>query len=259
LQKPTSGTKEDPHAVVLDLNTAMWSLHLKAQINEVFSFSFKGREVYFKTVGLLNNSLLQGMLLIGEQNFQVSFPDLSGFQFFLATEMAKTPSAAAGSLTRQQLADTLEKGWGDEGLDMMESDKVLEQLLAVQNTYLKAFQSLGALGLLLGTLGLAIVQIRSVLERRSELAILRAIGFNPSRIGKLILLENCLLLLGGIMVGGVTAIVCVTAPLLQNAQFTELLQPLAWLGVVIVVGLVAGSFAVRTAARQPLLSALRQR
>lgn len=259
LQKPTSGTKEDPHAVVLDLNTALWSLHLKAQINEVFSFSFQGREVYFKTVGLLNNSLLQGMLLIGEQNFQASFPDLSGFQFFLATEMAKTPSAAAGSLTRQQLADALEKGWGDEGLDMMESDKVLEQLLAVQNTYLKAFQSLGALGLLLGTLGLAIVQIRSVLERRSELATLRAIGFNPSRIGKLILLENCLLLLGGIMVGGVTAIVCVTAPLLQNAQFTELLQPLAWLGVVIVVGLVAGSFAVRTAARQPLLSALRQR
>ena len=101
--------------------------------------------------------------------------------------------------------------------------------------------------------------VRSVLERRSELATLRAIGFNPSRIGKLILLENCLLLLGGIMVGGVTAIVCVTAPLLQNAQFTELLQPLAWLGVVIVVGLVAGSFAVRTAARQPLLSALRQR
>jgi len=135
----------------------------------------------------------------------------------------------------------------------------LEQLLAVQNTYLKAFQSLGALGLLLGTIGLAIVQVRSVLERRSELATLRAIGFKQSRIGQLILLENCILLLGGIMIGGGTAIVCVAAPLLQNAQFTELMQPLAWLGVVLVVGLAAGAIAVRTAARQPLLSALRQR
>ena len=61
------------------------------------------------------------------------------------------------------------------------------------------------------------------------------------------------------MVGGITAVLCVAAPLLQNAQFTELMQPLAWLGVVIVVGLLAGSLAVRTAARQPLLSALRQR
>lgn len=259
LQKPSRGTEDDPHAVVLDLNTAMWSLHLKAQINEVFSFKFQDRQVYFKTVGLLNNSLLQGMLLIGEENFQASFPDLSGFQFFLATETPLSSDSVTSPLTRQALADALEKGWGDEGLDMMESEKVLEQLLAVQNTYLKAFQSLGALGLLLGTLGLAIVQVRSVLERRSELATLRAIGFRPSRVGNLILLENCLLLLGGIMVGGITAVVCVAAPLLQNAQFTELMQPLAWLGVVIVVGLLAGSLAVRTAARQPLLSALRQR
>jgi ABC-type antimicrobial peptide transport system permease subunit len=200
------------------------------------------------------------MLLIGENNFQTSFPDLSGFQFFLATETPITNKGTPPSkLTRQQLTDTLEKGWGDEGLDITQSEKVLEQLLAVQNTYLKAFQSLGALGLLLGTIGLAIVQVRSVLERRSELATLRAIGFKQSRIGQLILLENCILLLGGIMIGGGTAIVCVAAPLLQNAQFTELMQPLAWLGVVLVVGLAAGAIAVRTAARQPLLSALRQR
>lgn len=260
LQKSGLGTKESPIPVVLDLNTAMWSLHLSAQINEVFSFKFQDREIYFKTVGLLNNSLLQGMLLIGEENFKTAFPDISGFQYFLASETNANPSAKTNArLTRQQLADALEKGWGDEGLDMMDSEKVLEQLLAVQNTYLKAFQSLGALGLLLGTLGLAIVQIRSVLERRSELATMRAIGYRPSRIGQLILLENCLLLLGGIMVGGITAIVCVAAPLLQNSQFTEIMQPLSWLGVVLVVGLLAGSIAVRTAARQPLLSALRQR
>ncbi len=259
VQVRATGTKDDPLPVVLDLNTAMWSLHLKAQINEVFSFEFHDKEIHFKTVGLLNNSLLQGVLLIGEENFQQAFPDLSGFQFFLASEASRQNATTPSTLSRQQLVNTLEKGWGDEGLDLMDSEKVLEQLLAVQNTYLKAFQSLGALGLLLGTLGLAIVQIRSVLERRSELATLRAIGFRSTRIGLLILLENCLLLVGGIMVGGITAVVCVAAPLLQNAQFTELMQPLAWVGVVIIVGLLAGAFAVRTAARQPLLSALRQR
>lgn len=256
IQQPGLGSKDAPLPVILDQNTAMWSLHLKAQLGEVFSFEFNERPIYFKTVGLLNNSLLQGMLVIGENNFQTAFPEISGYQYFLATENSSLNNTL---LTRDQLAGALEKGWGDEGIDLLDTDKVLEQLLAVQNTYLKAFQSLGALGLLLGTLGLAIVQIRSVLERRSELATLRAIGFTQARVSKLIILENCLLLLTGIMVGGLTAIVCVAAPLLQNAQFTELMQPLAWLGVVLLVGFLAGSLAVRTASKQTLLSALRQR
>jgi acetyl-CoA carboxylase carboxyltransferase component len=41
--------------------------------------------------------------------------------------------------------------------------------LAVQNSYISAFQSLGALGLVLGTFGIAAVQLRSIFERRKEL------------------------------------------------------------------------------------------
>ena len=39
------------------------------------------------------------------------------------------------------------------------------------------FQLLGGLGLLLGSVGLGVVVLRNVLERRGELAILRAVGF----------------------------------------------------------------------------------
>ena len=46
--------------------------------------------------------------------------------------------------------------------------------LAVENTYLATFQALGGLGLLLGALGLAVVLLRSVWERRGELALLRS-------------------------------------------------------------------------------------
>ncbi len=46
----------------------------------------------------------------------------------------------------------------------------LMNLMAVQNTYLSTFQSLGGLGLILGTFGLAVVQLRSAMERRGELA-----------------------------------------------------------------------------------------
>ena len=63
-------------------------------------------------------------------------------------------------------------------------------LLAVQNTYLSTFQSLGGLGLLLGTFGLATVQLCNVLERRGELALLRAAGFRRRTLVELVLLES---------------------------------------------------------------------
>ncbi len=50
----------------------------------------------------------------------------------------------------------------------------------VQNTYLSAFQLLGTLGLLLGTIGLGISQLRGAMERRSELAAMRASDLRES-------------------------------------------------------------------------------
>ena len=65
-----------------------------------------------------------------------------------------------------------------------EAERVSDRLanfLAVQNTYLSTFQTLGGLGLLLGTLGLATVMVRNVLERRGELALFSALGFRRRR------------------------------------------------------------------------------
>src|SRR5690606_9875382 len=117
-----------------------------------------------------------------------TFPEVNGFQYFLI-------DAPPDKLGKVQ--EILENGLSDQGLDVVQASDVLADFLAVQNTYLSTFQSLGALGLLLGTFGLASVQVRSVLERRGELALLRAQGFRRSRIGWLVLLENTALLLGG--------------------------------------------------------------
>ncbi len=119
----------------LDLNTAMWSLHRGASIGEVFAFRYDDQEVYFKTVGLLQNTIMQGSLIIGEGNFTRVFPSISGYQQFLLDDR-DVPQKA-------ELVSIFESGWGDEGLDMTPSATVLQSLLAVQNTYLSAFQVLG--------------------------------------------------------------------------------------------------------------------
>ena len=81
----------------------------------------------------------------------------------------------------------------------------------MENTYLSTFRALGGLGLLLGTVGLAAVLMRNVLERRRELALLRAVGYRPRHLFTMVLAENVFLLLMGLATGAVCAALA-TAP-----------------------------------------------
>ena len=129
--------------------------------------------------------------------------------------------------------------------------------MAVQNTYLSTFQSLGGLGLLLGTFGLAVVELRNVLERRGELALLRAAGFRRALLGRMVMMENGLLLISGLAVGLFAALVAVWPHLLSGGASLPWQSLGVTLSLVIVVGLVAGFAAVRATLVTPLLPALR--
>src|SRR3954470_2340652 len=168
----------------------MYSLRLYGGVGEAFELTYAGvGTVKFRVVGLLANSVLQGNLLISEADFKRLFPQISGYRFFLI----RSPPDKS-----EHIAGVLEDRLGDEGFDTVDARKRLADLLAVQNTYISTFQSLGALGLVLGTFGLAAVQLRSVFERRKELALMRAAGFGRRRLAQMVLLENLVLLVGGL-------------------------------------------------------------
>ena len=145
----------------------------------------------------------------------------------------------------------------DYGFDAEPTADRLAAFMAVQNTYLSTFQSLGGLGLLLGTIGLAVVQLRSVFERRGELALLRAAGFRRSRLAAMVMWENASLLLGGLGAGVLAAIVAIAAQLFAGSAAIPWIELLATLVLVLVVGLTAGMIAVRATLRAPLIPALR--
>jgi ABC-type antimicrobial peptide transport system permease subunit len=204
--------------------------------------------VRFRIAGLLANSVLQGSLLIGEADFERLFPQTSGYRSFLI----RTPPRQA-----QAVAAALEDRLSDEGFDTTDARQRLAELLAVQNTYISTFQSLGALGLVLGTFGLAAVQLRSVFERRKELALMRAAGFRRRRLGGLVLLENVLLLAGGLAVGTIAALVVVLPQMLLGGARVPLADLAVMLAVVVVAGMATGLLAVRATLRAPLVAALR--
>jgi putative ABC transport system permease protein len=235
--------------VVLDQNTAMYSMRLYGGVGQEFEVTYAdGTTVKFRVAGLLSNSVLQGSLLIGEADFKRLFPQISGYRFFLI----RTPPGKA-----DEVAVALEDRLGDEGFDTVDARARLADLLAVQNTYISTFQSLGALGLVLGTFGLAAVQLRSVFERRKELALMRATGFRRGRLGEMVLLENLLLLIGGLALGTLAALVAVLPQMLLGAARPPLADLAVMLGVVLVVGVATGFIAVRATLRAPLVGALR--
>ncbi|TWT39571.1 FtsX-like permease family protein [Blastopirellula retiformator] len=238
-----------PIPCVIDKNTAMYALHLYGGVGEVFETTDPdGRVTKYQVAGLLANSILQGSLIVSEANLLARFPDTSGYRMFLV----ETPSGET-----EDVASIFEDRLSEEGFDTTDAKARLVDLLAVQNTYLSTFQSLGALGLLLGTFGLATVQARSVIERRGELALLQAAGFRRNRLVALVLMENGVLLIAGLGTGIAAALVAVLPHMLFGAAGVPWLTLATMLGIIFVVGLIAGLWTARASLRTPLIPALR--
>jgi ABC-type lipoprotein release transport system permease subunit len=251
--------------VVLDMSTAVYSLHLKGVGSRYTIHDSAGQPVELQVVGLLQNSVLQGNLLVSEANFLKRFPETGGYRFFLIEAVGPPSRGGQEPLgSGHLLADgtrsvpaTLESTLAEEGFDATDTREQLAQFLAVQNTYLSTFQSLGALGLLLGTIGLAVVQLRSVLERRGELALMRAGGFSARRLIRMVLWENAVLLVGGLAVGGIAAGIALIPQWLPQAASVPWGTLGLLLGTIAVAGLLAGWLATRSVLRAPIVGALR--
>jgi ABC-type antimicrobial peptide transport system permease subunit len=242
--------------VVLDANTATYSL--KTGLGKRLTIPDEvDRDRTLEVVGLLKNSVLQGKLLVSESHFIDLYPSTAGYRFFLIEHSPDAPRERVTVQDENGIAKMLESKLAQEGFDATLARDQLAEFLAVQNTYLSTFQSLGGLGLLLGTIGLAVVQLRSVLERRGELALMRAGGFRRARLVWMVLGENAALLFGGLAIGCIAAIVALVPQWGPQAAGVPWQTLLVLLSTISLVGIVAGWLATRSALRAPIVPALR--
>ncbi len=239
--------------VVIDKNTANYSLKLFATgVDYPVEFD-TGEKVVFHVVGFLENSILQGSLIVSEQHFTRAFPDVSGYRMFLIR--ARQQKNAAADMTT--MASSLEDRYGDQGFDAESAAIKLAEYQQVQNTYISTFQTLGALGLLLGTFGLAAVQIRNVLERQKELGLMRSAGFSLRRLSWLVLLENIWLLLVGLAVGLGSALVTTLPHYFAGGASIPWMELAMLFVLILLFGLLSAAMASRITGRLPLIQSLR--
>lgn len=235
---------KDVIPAVIDANTAQWIL--KVGVGETIDVNDeKGDKIRLRIVGTLHESIFQSEVLVSEANFLKLFPRQEGASFFLIESSDPDPK-------------TLNVKLADTGLDVQTTASRLQSYLAVENMYLATFQALGGLGLILGAMGLAIVLLRGVWERRAELALLLALGFRSRQLAWLVLVENAFLLALGLAAGGIAALIAVAPHLIGSGAQVLWLRIIALIAIVLIVGLLAAMLAIVATLRTPVLTALRR-
>jgi len=248
LRRPVHG-EEVP--VIADATSLQYVLH--AAVGDTFSMDIgRDRPLVFRFVGALSDSVFQGELIVSEENFVRLFPAQQGYRVFLIEDPAVTNREQANAL-----AGTLERELAPFGFDATGTAERLDSFHRVENTYLSTFQALGGLGLLLGTIGLSAIMFRNVLERRRELALLRAVGYDARHVSIVIVAEAALLLGAGLISGAVCAALAIAPAWLGRGGALPGRGLILLLAAVAVAGLVSSVVATRAALRGNMLEALR--
>jgi putative ABC transport system permease protein len=233
--------------VIADANSMTYVLHRR--LGEDIVVTRGARQIRLRLVGALRDSIFQRELLMSQTHFLKQFPEQEGYRLLLV----ETPADRAPDVSAK-----IEGALSDLGADATGTAERLAEFHKVENTYLSTFQTLGGLGLLLGTVGLATVLLRNVLERRRELALLGAVGYRRRHFLLMVMAENALLLTAGLVAGAVCAGLAIAPAVAERGGRIPLTSGGALLlFAVFVTGLLSSIIATRAAIRGPLLESLR--
>ncbi len=205
-----------------------------------------GHDLKLKLIGGLANSIFQGNVIIADSHFIKAFPSVSGSDIFLIDD----PKG-------EVKAEDLQSGMRNYGPEISKTTDRLLNFYTIENTYLNIFLMLGALGLLIGTLGLGILIFRITFEQIPEFALLLSLGYPKSAIFSIVMREKFFVMVVSVAIGIIPAVLS-ALPSLMSSLYSNLWVWLPAISVLVILsGAIFSFVAIRMALRQNLVQSLR--
>ncbi len=146
--------------------------------------------------GVLNGVFLDG-IVANNQLLTQSLGVGSGILAFIKVSAGEDPVNVSNILRRDFV--TLKMG-------TIVIPVILTSFLQIEQSILGLFEGFLGLGLVVGIAGLGILSVRSVVERRQEIGVLRALGFKRKMVIAAFIIENSYVALLGILIGVVLGV-----------------------------------------------------
>jgi putative ABC transport system permease protein len=141
-------------------------------------------------------------------------------------------------------ADALEAAFLQNGMEATVLKEELGDLVAVSKAFNYIVQAFLGLGLIVGVAALGVISARSVVERRHEIGVMRAIGFERGRVQLSFLIESSMVAVAGIVIGTVLGM-ALTYNIISDAKtqpsWENMRMIVPWLNLGLIYGIVLGA------------------
>lgn len=155
--------------------------------------SYTGAETDVTIIGIMDQSFITSVYT--SSSFTLEFvPTARSNLYYFDT-------APPADVTDAEIAKQLETQFVSYGLSTIVLKDTVEQIMSMVASIMQLMEIFLGIGLVVGIAGLGIITIRNVAERKQEIGVMRAIGFQRDMVLKSFLLETSYVSLLGIVMG----------------------------------------------------------
>lgn len=172
-----------------------------------------GRAHDVRVIGVIDAdlSMLFGVYM-GEPTTQAVFPQAQaqGASYYLRVAEGANPETVANDVELALLP------YGAEGIDL---EQQMEDDQATQQSFMYVLQGFMGLGLIVGIAAVGVIAFRAVVERRQQIGMLRALGFQRGMVSQAFVIESAIIVILGVLAGAVFGLILAYS-LMTSDEFT---------------------------------------